>query len=266
MGSSTAAQAQWYGFDVDEHGVVTDIQFGSVPSTVRMQQLDHKDDPGKVAAELTAVEVITMLDGFYDGRSVAPLAPPTCVITKWGFEWIRRALFGDVPVEKFTVDVIKQYDLEESNPEDFILKHEYVNTHSVVDSHGEVVEEKTIKTKHTLKKGCRSKFASAIAREAYVKFGARPMTEANVLVTRRWLSKLLEDKKYKDLRAVDRALAIDRALFLSFLPSEDFKMMKLAISTRAWERRVDPQAMLGGLFGRAFLLSRCDAGENSRIE
>jgi len=58
----------------------------------------------------------------------------------------------------------------------------------------------------------------ALAKKAYVKFGARQVTEANVLVTRKWLNKLIEDE-FKDLRTCDKALALDRATFLSFIPT-----------------------------------------------
>ena len=82
------------------------------------------------------------------------------------------------------------------------------------------------------------------------------MTEANVLVTRRWLQKLLAEPEYKDLRTVDKNIAIDRALFLSFVPTNDFRKMKLAVATRAWQDRVDPRGLLGGIFGKAFMLVR----------
>jgi len=267
--ASTAAQSQWYGFDVDEHGVVEDVMFGTLPSglqtrviddnSLRLQQLDARDEPGKVSEELTAVEVITLLDGYYDGVSTRPLLPPTCVITKWGFEWIRRALFGDISVEKFTVDAIKDFDLSTEDPESFLIEHTYQNTHTIAGNEEETRVEVVTKVKKTIRKGKRTGFASAIAQEAYLKFGARPMTEANVLVTRRWLRKLLEDPKYKDLRTVDRMVALDRALFLSFVPTDEFRMMKLATSTKAWEKRTDPKGLLGGLFGKAFILHRGSA-------
>lgn len=110
-----------------------------------------------------------------------------------------------------------------------------------------------------LKKGNRSRFAASVAKLAYNKFGERPMSEANLLVTRKWLQKLLEDGDYKDLRTVDKNLAIDRALFLSFVPTNDFRKMKLAISTRAWEKRVDNAGVFGGVFGKVFGFTR-DSG------
>jgi hypothetical protein len=256
--ATTAAEAQWYGFDVDEHGLVTDVQFGAIPSTLRTQQLDHRCDLEKISAEMSAVEVITLLDGFYDPVKAKPLLPPTCVITKWGFEWIRRALFGDVSVDKFTVDALKTLELEEANPESFLLEHTYTNSHAIEAEGEEATIETITRVKKTVRKGQRTRFASALAKEAYFKFGARPMTEANVLVTRRWLQKLLAEPKYKDLRTCDRIVALDRALFLSFVPTDEFRMMKLATSTRAWEKRTDPKGLLGGLFGKGFILTRTE--------
>jgi len=77
-----------------------------------------------------------------------------------------------------------------------------------------------------------------------------------VLVTRRWLQKLLDEPTYKDLRVVDKNIAIDRALFLSFVPTNDFRQMRLVTASRAWEKRVDPKGLLGGLFGKAFVVVR----------
>jgi hypothetical protein len=212
--------------------------------------------PADEEALLEIGEVITLLDGFYDARQVKPLAPPTCVILKWGVEWMRRALFGDIRVESFTADLVRSLDVESNDPLDYVETHTYVNEHVVVVQGEQQKVERIERTKKVLRKGKRSNFAACIAHEAYNKFGARPMTEANVLVTRRWLQKLLSEPKYKDLRMVDRNIAIDRALFLSFVPSNEFRQMKIAVASRAWQKRVDPKGLLGGLFGKAFMLIR----------
>nr|UHS72396.1 MAG: hypothetical protein 1 [Tombusviridae sp.] len=84
------------------------------------------------------------------------------------------------------------------------------------------------------------------------------MSEANILVTRKWIQKYLAEPEFKDLRVVDKNLAIDRALFLSFVPTNDFRTMKIATASRAWQKRVDPRGLLGGLFGKAFMVVRDD--------
>jgi hypothetical protein len=61
---------------------------------------------------------------------------------------------------------------------------------------------------------------------------------------------LLEEAEYKDLRTCDKNIAIDRALFLSFVPTNAFRQMKVAVQTRAWKNRVD----VGGVFGKVFCL------------
>jgi hypothetical protein len=261
MAVSTSAQAEWYGFDVDENGVVCD----ETPQ-LRLAQLDHKDDVGKVEFEMSAVEAMTLLDGFYDARVVKPLAPPTCVITKWGMEWLRRTLFGDLNVDTFVTDAVRSLDVEANDPLDYVETHEHTFSKAVVVQGQQVKLERVVKTKKVLKKGKRTNFSSALAHLAYNKFGARPMTEANVLVTRKWLAKLLSEPEYKDLRVVDRNIAIDRALFLSFVPTNEFRAMKIACATRTWQKRVDPKGLLGGLFGKAFMLVRDDVPDGIMLE
>lgn len=56
----------------------------------------------------------------------------------------------------------------------------------------------------------------AVAYEAYRQFGARPKSEANVLITRKFMRDLLAE--FKDLRTKDCCVIIDAALSLSFLP------------------------------------------------
>lgn len=59
--------------------------------------------------------------------------------------------------------------------------------------------------------------AYALAQEAYYNFGARPRTEANNLITRRWMRDRMDS--FGDVRFIDRASIIDKALVLSFLPT-----------------------------------------------
>lgn len=263
--SSLPESAGWYGFEIDENGVaidpsdrilrVRDDVEGPLLSPLQLVQLDARNEPGKIWEEASIVDVITMLDGMYDGHSTRPLAPPTCVITAWGIQWFKRAIFGDVAVKKVALEAIKDYDLEANDPQDYIETHTTTLNHTT-QVQGEVVREvETVKKRKVLKKGYRTKFASAVALLAYNKFGAREMTPANLLVTRRWLQKMLQEDDYKDLRTCDKNLAIDRALFLSFIPTEEFRRMKVVSASRAWHNRVQPSALLNGIFGRAFKLS-----------
>jgi hypothetical protein len=267
MALSTAAQAEWYGFEFSDDGyVINDIEFGGVPSVLRMQQLDHRTDNPKIAEEMIAAEVVDLLDGFYNANKIKPLLPPTCVITKWGIEWLRRAMFGDVSAEKVASDAIRALDVEANDPMDYVETHTHSFSKAVVVQGKQVKLETVVKEKKVIKKGKRSNFAACVAQLAYNKFGARPMTEANVLVTRRWLAKLLAEPEYKDLRIVDRNIAIDRALFLSFVPTDAFRTMKIAVATKAWQKRVDPSGLLGGLFGKAFMLIRDDVPDGIELQ
>lgn len=250
--------SNWYGFNVGPNGEVEQLADDGFPSP-------QLDTVGKEAELMSAVEAIDLLDGFYGHPEVRPVMPPVCVITKWGVEWLKRALFGDISVKKFTKQLIHDLDVEDCEPTDFMETHSYVNEHCVRQN-GKIIKiEKNVRTKSVITKGKRSRFASSIAHQAYNKFGARPMSEANVLVTRKWIQKLLSEPQYGDLRTVDKNIAIDRALFLSFIPTNDFRQMKLAVADRAWQDRVDPNAMLGGLFGKAFMLVRDEVPDNMML-
>jgi hypothetical protein len=89
-------------------------------------------EPRVLDEQMTVGEVITLLDGFYEERHVRPLAPPTCVILKWGVEWLRRALFGDIRVEAFTSAMIRDLDVEANDPMDYVETHTYTNDHTVM--------------------------------------------------------------------------------------------------------------------------------------
>jgi hypothetical protein len=267
MGHCTAALAGWYGFTINDDGAVEDdIIAGEEFSAVRLQQLDNRADGPKIAEEMIVADVLDLLDGFYDQNKVVPLFPPTCVITKWGLEWLRRTLFGDVRTEQVATDALRALDVEANDPMDYVETHTHTFSKDIVVQGQTVRSEVVVKEKKVIKKGKRSNFAACVAHLAYNKFGARPMTEANVLVTRRWLSKMLSDPEYKDLRIVDRNIAIDRALFLSFVPTDEFRTMKLAVATRAWQKRVDPKGLLGGIFGKAFMIIRDNVPDGLELQ
>nr|WRQ65450.1 tombus P33-like protein [Tolivirales sp.] len=173
------------------------------------------------------------------------------VLTRWGARWLRFAwnlVVDGTRKEVFTKAILRELDSVVDDPEDFIDGHVHTSKHVITNSVGETVVGEVVRTKKVIRKGRRSSFAAAIAHEAYNKFGARPLTEANVLVTRKWLQKLLEEKKYADLRTCDRNIAIDRALFLSFVPSDSFRAMKLAVATNAWKDRCDDSTVFGKVF------------------
>jgi hypothetical protein len=181
------------------------------------------------------------------------------VISSWGQKWLRYAwdrLIHGSRAEQFAKGMVQVLDAIEDEPlayaEEIVQIDEKVVHDFIGKTRFERSRQRREKRRLVLKKGNRSRFAASIAKLAYNKFGERPMSESNILVTRKWLQKLLEDGEYKDLRTVDKNLAIDRALFLSFVPTNDFRKMKLAISTRAWEQRVSNAGVFGGIFGKVF--------------
>lgn len=179
---------------------------------------------------------------------------PYIEISKWGFRWIRFAynyVLEGGPADKFAKDIIRTFDDVAEDPLDYVEKHIYTNEHRIVDKvNCEIKKKEVKKEKKCLAKGKRSAFSASIAKIAYNKFGERPMSEANVLVTRKWIQKYLEEPDFKDLRVCDKNLAIDRALFLSFIPTKDFQAMRITLGTSAWKNRVDAN----GVFGRIFRL------------
>jgi hypothetical protein len=88
------------------------------------------------------------------------------------------------------------------------------------------------------------RLARALAEEGYFQFGARQRTPENLMITR----KFLRDKLalHSDLRKRDAAMALDLALTLSFVPTQQWLDMEKVVGTSKWSRRVDPT---GSYFG-----------------
>jgi len=79
------------------------------------------------------------------------------------------------------------------------------------------------------------RMAFALADEAYFKFGFRERSDANLLITRKFMHDQL--REMQDLRAKDAATIVDLALYVSFLPSRAMQDMNAVDSTRAFGRR-----------------------------
>lgn len=190
------------------------------------------------------------------------------VLTVWGGKWLKHAWGMYRDGGKAGVDaraLLAQLEEVTEDPIDLIEDHSYINQHKVcaVIKGKAVVEKDEVKivVKKKLKKGGRSKFACAVAKVAYNKFGERPMSEANMLVTRKWLAKYLEDPMYKDLRTCDKNIAIDRALFLSFVPTKEFQEMKMMVMSRPWEARNRANNVYGGFWDKVCYIARLPQGE-----
>jgi hypothetical protein len=182
---------------------------------------------------------------------MADYGQQTLVLTRWGAKWLEYA-WGVVTKgstkERFTKEVLCQLDAQVHDPIEFVDTHTYTSTHTIHDKNGEVKKEEVVRTKKVIKRGKRSSFSSALAQLAYNKYGERPMSEANILVTRKWLQKQLEEPEYKDMRVCDKNIAVDRAVFLSFVPTNDFRKMKLAVQTKTWKDRCDSENVFGKVF------------------
>lgn len=172
------------------------------------------------------------------------------ILSKWAVSWIRYAydrVLNGSPVTKCASKLLVALEECEDSPMDFVEEHVVTLKKKI---NGETILKNEKSTKK-LAKGCRSKFAMCIAKIVYLKYGRRDMTEANVMVTRKFLVKLLDEPDYKDLRTCDKVNAIDRALFLSFVPTMSYNSMKLVSDDSKFAE------MLNGtktLFGRCFTL------------
>jgi hypothetical protein len=227
---------------------------------------DIVEAPARARGIAECEVVCELLDGLY--TTPAPvmsnpglIAEPAVVLTKWGVKWLKfvftelipeytKDLFSGGYKERIAARVVKEFD-ETGEADDLVEIHTYTKSHTVVVA-GETTRDETNTTVASkLVKGKRTKFALALAKEAYLKFGNRKFDEANCLVTRKWLNKFLEGDKFKDLRTCDKINAIDRALFLSFVPTEEFKQMKLVMQSKTMDARINE---VKTVYGRVFRL------------
>ncbi len=81
-------------------------------------------------------------------------------------------------------------------------------------------------------RGLRSKLAFVLADEAYLQFGRRERSQANDLVTRKFLRDLCRERK--GLRAKDMSAAIEVALALSYVPPQEMFEVEAYRSTAAY--------------------------------
>lgn len=190
-------------------------------------------------------------------------------ITRWGAKWLKytyQLVFRAGEVGRQADKLIAHFDEDEdSGPEPLLHceTHEYKDRHAVTQYtcddgvlvHTERLVEEKVTRRTRIRKGKRSVFAREVARAAYNKFGERKPSEANLLVTRRWIQKYLEGEMYKDLRNIDKNIAIDRALFLSFVPTKEFQFMRVVMTTPQWEERMDATKGVG-FMNRVFGVGR----------
>jgi hypothetical protein len=176
------------------------------------------------------------------------------VLSKWAVKWVRFAfdrLVNGSDVHQYAVKLLDELDACESSPIEFVEEHVVTLTKTVKCKGLIQTPLQNVKKTARLVKGKRSVFAMCLAKEAYLKFGKRPLNDANLIVTRKWLVKFLEQEDYKDLRTNDRVLAIDRALFLSFVPTIVYNNMKVVAEDQLVQSRI-----AGSLtsFGKVFSL------------
>lgn len=219
--------------------------------------VDETDDLQlRLAGERQSVEVVTLLDDLWVGNCHDVPRRPLLEITVFGQKWFKH-VFEDLAAfimhgsfhERLAKKVVAEFDEVENDPAEYV--EVTTDRQETVVETGGVEITRVVKEKKRTKlcKGKRTKFAVSIAKLAYLKYGARPMSPANIIVTRKWIVKLL-DSDYPDLRTADKIVAVDRALFLSFVPSKDFLEMEMVMGTHAVSDRFNfaQQNFLGKIF------------------
>jgi len=203
------------------------------------------------------------------------------VLTKWAQKWLKFAwniVTDGTPTEQLARSILSNMDMIVEDPCTYVEEHCEERTRTVVRKHDIKNVTKTVrqegddgngtttcredkmaedadvfrvvvsrKVVQRLVRGRRSSFAASLAKVAYNKFGERPMSPANLMVTRKWIQKYLEEH-FKDLRTSDKNIAIDRALFLSFVPTKEFLKMRVLIATKEAESRMSGQSVFGKIF------------------
>lgn len=143
----------------------------------------------------------------------------SCKIAKW-MAWFLLELMGCVIrvlgfstqwLEKLQEWVEGWKSLLERNTVEWI--NDYLSDEDDTSEQGEFINVNNYRRK----KG----FTKRLAREAYQHFGPRKLNDANRLVTRKWMVKWV-DENNTTMRIKDKIDVVDGALFLSFVPSDEF--------------------------------------------
>lgn len=77
------------------------------------------------------------------------------------------------------------------------------------------------------------RFARYLAKRAYLQFGHRKKSDADMMVTRKWLRNYVQEH-YTSLRLQHQIEAIDEALFLSYIPTETYQECEEYAATKAY--------------------------------
>jgi len=181
-------------------------------------------DVERAQRELSAMLVVdaTELDILEENVFVA--------ITVFCQTWLCKA-FGLSKRESNQADILRETicaAVEEAHVDanDYIEEHIDTSVKNTYNN-GEITQIVTrVRKTARLVKGNRSKFAGSLAQRVKVKFGTLKYTEANRIMVHRWLSKVVEEE-FKDLRTVDKVLALERATFMAFVVSEDYARFKV---------------------------------------
>jgi len=156
---------------------------------------------------------------------------------------------------------IVEYDNAEEDLDEIMIPESFESL--LVDSRGDVetplaapsVPDSTTGPPRRLTKRRRvrpqvGKIACSLAKAAYLQFGDRIRSAANLLITRKWMRDRLSE--YADLRAHDAGNIIDAALELSFYPSKAAQCMALHRLTQAHADRMSALPTYGGWWAALF--------------
>jgi hypothetical protein len=169
---------------------------------------------------------------------------PIVAISVFCTTWLAKT-FGYYEKSQNRVELLREVvtavlDSEETDKNllDYVETYTDITIKTIHHEGDATVVEQKRRSRSRICKGQRSHFAASLANMARVKFGTMTYNDANMIMIRRWMSKVLEEAQYKDLRNVDKALALDRAMFMAFVVSEDYKRFQVMFDTTKMKDRL----------------------------
>jgi hypothetical protein len=192
-----------------------------------------------IAAAHERLESLLVLDAEKDLNVVEE--NPFVTVTMFCQKWFQRA-FGVEIKDTRRIELLKEIVTETmekavDEPADYTEIHVDESLLVTFKNGEEVRELVKRRERRRITKGCRSMFAASLATRVKVKFGTLHYNEANQIMVHRWLSGIV-DEEFKDLRNCDKALALERATFMSFVTSADFSRFKVLFEDKLMQDRL----------------------------
>jgi len=196
-------------------------------------------DADKAGRELDSMLVVDASSEL-DILEESPFVAVTCFCMRWLQKAMNMRIKNDDKLGALKEVVVAAIESDNNDKPllDFTEQYEDITTLARHNMGETTIVETRRRVRTKIRKGYRSLFAARLACEAKLKFGNMSYNEANIMMVRRWLSKMLDVPEYKDLRITDKLLALDRAVFMAFVVSEDFKRYKVLFENKLMNDRI----------------------------